>query len=156
MKNTINKKAIIYCRVSTKEQQNSLIAQEKICRDWASKNNYSIIKVFVEYGKSANTTKRTELTKMTDFCSKNKGKIDAVITYKIDRLSRNTDEYFSLKAIFSKLEISICSVMETIEGNPTNTLIESIYMAFNNYCKQTIINNRHRQLLWKKEQIKRQ
>ena len=49
------KNAVIYVRVSSKEQLegSSLETQEKICRDYASHNEYDVMKVFVEKGESA-------------------------------------------------------------------------------------------------------
>lgn len=55
------KRAVIYCRVSTKEQVeegNSLVSQEKICRDYANKHNYEIVRVFIEQGESAKNADR--------------------------------------------------------------------------------------------------
>ena len=43
-------KAIIYCRVSTKEQVEnfSLGSQEKACRDYAKRNNFEVDSIFIE------------------------------------------------------------------------------------------------------------
>jgi len=49
-----NKRAVIYCRVSTKEQVeegNSLATQEKICKEYALKNGYEVAELFIEQGK---------------------------------------------------------------------------------------------------------
>ena len=67
--NSTNEKrnAIIYCRVSTKEQVeegNSLVTQERNCREYAIKNNYNVVQVFIERGESAKTAERTELQKL--------------------------------------------------------------------------------------------
>ena len=50
--------AVIYCRVSTKEQAEkgfSLEAQEEKCKAFAKANNYAVDKVFIERGESAKT-----------------------------------------------------------------------------------------------------
>ena len=57
-------KAIIYVRVSTVEQARygySLESQEQLCIEYAKRNNYEILNVFVEKGESAKTTNRTAL-----------------------------------------------------------------------------------------------
>ena len=106
--NTTNlnkKKAVLYCRVSTKEQVedgNSLVVQEKACREYAEKNSYEIAEIFIEQGESAKTADRTELQKMLNYCSEKKNMVSVVIIYKIDRLSRNTYDYGSLKFFFKK------------------------------------------------------
>lgn len=57
-------KAVIYSRVSTKEQVeegNSLYSQERSCREYALKLGYDVSEVFVESGESAKTRDRKEL-----------------------------------------------------------------------------------------------
>lgn len=124
--------AVIYCRVSTTEQVKngaSLQTQEKICRSYAERNGIEVIKVFVEKGESAKTTDRTRLIEMIQFCTKNKKDIRHLIVYKLDRLSRNTGDYISLKAIFLKLGISVISTSENLEDTPTGRFAETMFAA---------------------------
>src|SRR6188474_2337981 len=96
------KRAVIYCRVSTKEQVeegNSLVTQEKLCREYALKHGYEIVHAFIEQGESAKTAERPELQKLLSFCAFRKNGIQALITYKIDRISRNTDDYSHLRIL---------------------------------------------------------
>jgi site-specific DNA recombinase len=126
---SIIKRIIIYIRVSTKEQVdegNSLATQEKACRDFAYKNGYEVVAIFVEEGESAKTTNRKELLKMIDYCSKHKGEIDAIVFYKIDRLSRDAADYLSLKALFKRLNIVLCSISEKLEDSPSGRFMETV------------------------------
>jgi len=128
MEQPTNKKAIIYCRVSTQEQAdegNSLTTQQRICRDYANKNGYEVAHVFVEEGESAKTALRTELQLLLKYCTQNYKEIDALIFYKIDRLSRNTDDYSQLRIFFSKFNIQMLSTSETFENNPVGRFIEN-------------------------------
>jgi site-specific DNA recombinase len=86
-------RAIVYCRVSTKDQLRnlSLATQEKACRDYCASNNYDVEKVFVEEGESAKTADRTELKRLLAYCRENKGRIHAVIVYSVSSLLKNTD-----------------------------------------------------------------
>lgn len=128
-----NKRAVIYCRVSTKEQVddgNSLVTQEKSCKEYALKNEYEVAEVFIERGESAKTADRTELQKMLAYCSNKKNPISVIIVYKIDRLSRNTYDYGSLKVYFKKYGIAIKSVSENLENTPTGNLMETMLSGF--------------------------
>lgn len=119
--------AIIYCRVSTQEQVlegNSLLSQERMCRQYAKNNGYEIDRVFVEEGESAKTTARTELQKMMKYCKMQEGKIDALLFYKIDRLSRDSHDYAGLKIFFASCRIKLVSITELIENNPLGHFIE--------------------------------
>ena len=129
MGQSVNKKAIIYCRVSTKEQVdegNSLITQERICRDYAHKNGYEVARVFIEEGESAKNAARLELQLMLKYCSQNRKEIEALIIYKIDRLSRNTDDYSQLRVFFQKTKILILSTTENFENNPVGRFVENM------------------------------
>jgi len=96
-------KAIIYCRVSTKEQAEtgySLEAQERACREFALKNDYKILKAFIEKGESAKTQNRTELQKLIKYSVQYKKEISALIIWKYDRLARNLSDQTELVKSF--------------------------------------------------------
>ena len=102
--------AIIYTRVSTKNQAEegySLAGQEKDCKTFAEMNGYKVSKVFVEKGESAKTQDRTELQNLMKFCIANKKNIDAIIIWKIDRLTRDIRDFYRLQEFFTKLNIWI-------------------------------------------------
>lgn len=126
--NETDRNAVIYCRVSTKEQVeegNSLKTQEKICIEYAQKNGYNVSKIFIEQGESAKTADRPVLQEMLKFCSMRSNKILAVIVYKIDRISRNTDDYSSIRILLKKYGVEIKSTSEMFENNPVGRFIEN-------------------------------
>lgn len=124
---------IIYCRVSTREQVEnglSLITQQKMCEDYADKNNLNIHTTpFIEKGESAKTLERTELKKMMDYVAKNKNDIGLLIIYRIDRLSRQTVDYQTIKILLKKYGVSIHSLSERIEDSPSGRMFETIMSA---------------------------
>src|SRR5258706_111314 len=127
--NQITKKAVIYCRVSTKEQVeegNSLVTQEKICKDYAYKNGYEIAEVFIEQGESAKTAERKELQRLIAYCENRKNQISNVIAYKIDRISRNVYDYSKLRISFKRHGIDIKSASEHFEDNPAGRFMDNI------------------------------
>lgn len=119
---------MIYCRVSTKEQVeegNSLSTQEKICRDYAQKHNYEIGEIFLEQGESAKTADRTELQKLLAYCADKKNCVQAVIIYKLDRLSRNTDDYSQIRLLLKRYGVEIKSTSEHFENTPVGRFMEN-------------------------------
>lgn len=119
---------MIYCRVSTKEQVeegNSLATQERNCREYAAKHGYEISATFIEQGESAKTADRTELKKLIAFCTK-KHAINAVIVYKLDRLSRNTDDYSHIRILLKQHHVEIKSTSEHFEDSPAGRFMENI------------------------------
>ena len=105
----MNKKAIVYCRVSTRDQVDgySLGAQEQVCLAFAEKNEIDVIKIFREEGESAKTADRTQLLKALEFCRDHKRGVDYFLVYKLDRFSRNVADSAALELQLAKYEIEI-------------------------------------------------
>jgi site-specific DNA recombinase len=127
------KTAVIYLRVSTEEQVDnfSLDTQEDICQKEAIKRGVEVIKVFREEGKSAKTiTGRPVLIEMLEYCRKNKKKIDAVIAYRVDRISRQTQDYLAIRKRLTECGITLISATEPTGNSPTEKLVETILAGF--------------------------
>ncbi|MFA6257737.1 MAG: recombinase family protein [Candidatus Paceibacterota bacterium] len=128
--NVVKKRAVIYVRVSTKEQVdegNSLSTQEKICREYCFKNDYDITEIFIEQGESAKTANRTELQKLLAFCSDKKNRVGVVVIYKVDRLSRSVEDYSHLRLFFKKYGIEIKSTSEYFEDTAQGKFMENMF-----------------------------
>ncbi len=121
------KNVLIYLRVSTKEQLDgtSIEVQNQICRDYALRNNLEVVRAFTEKGESAKTTNRTELKLMMDYVSKHRNEVHAIVFYKIDRLSRDTYDYASLKIFFNNFGTKLLSATENLEDSPVGRWVEN-------------------------------
>lgn len=127
------KEAVLYLRVSTEEQVDnfSLGTQEEICRKEASRMGMKIVKIFREEGKSAKTINgRPELVEMLKFCRQNKKTLGAVFVYRLDRLSRKTADYLSIRKSLISYQIQLISASEPTGTSPTDTLLETILASF--------------------------
>lgn len=90
MEITKNKKCILYCRVSSKEQEDrgySLEAQEKLLKDYALRNDLEMAKIFKISESASGKQIRKTFNEMLNFVRK--GKINIILCEKIDRLTRN-------------------------------------------------------------------
>jgi site-specific DNA recombinase len=124
-----SKRAVIYCRVSTKEQAdegNSLVSQERLCREYAIREGYTIVESFIERGESAKTADRKQLQAMLSFCENRKNSINDIVTYKVDRISRNTGDYLYIKVRLKKVNVGIKSITEHFDDNPAGRFMENI------------------------------
>jgi site-specific DNA recombinase len=52
--------------------------------------------------------------------------VQAVIIYKLDRLSRNTDDYSSIRMLMRRHNVEIKSVTENFENTPSGRFMENI------------------------------
>lgn len=122
-------RALLYTRVSTKEQVeegNSLPTQKRICERYAESNGIRVVGHYCEEGESAKTVNRTKLKEMMQYCTLNKNHVDAILIYRIDRLSRETSDYLQLKSFFGSLGIRVISASENIEDSPVGRFIENV------------------------------
>ncbi len=127
------KRAIIYLRVSTEEQVDnySLDTQENICVKEAERRGIEIIQVFKEEGRSAkNIIGRPVLIEMLESCRKNKKNIDALIVYRLDRLSRQTGDFLAIRKRLAEYQITLISASEPTGNSPTERFIETMLASF--------------------------
>ncbi len=85
------KTAVIYTRVSTKEQADknlSLDFQLKAIVEFASRNGFTIVERFGGTYESAKTDGRKEFDRMLSYARKSKGMVSHILVYTLDRFSR--------------------------------------------------------------------
>src|SRR5680860_900763 len=132
METTKNKKAIIYYRVSTEDQAQfgvSLEQQKNNCLSFAEREGWEVVKSFHDDGVSAKTVERPSLQAMLQYCSKNYKQIDYVVIYKVDRLSRNVNDYSNILFLLNKLNIKLVSTTEAIDDTPIGKFVGNIMAA---------------------------
>jgi DNA invertase Pin-like site-specific DNA recombinase len=82
--------AVIYVRVSTKEQTEnlSLPTQLRACEEYYRRQGYEILARFHEEGESAKSTDRSQLQNLLTFCRLNKGRVHFVVVLNLTRFAR--------------------------------------------------------------------
>ncbi len=129
----LKKKALVYIRVSSEEQVEnySLGTQEEICKRTARIKGLEVLEVFREEGRSAkNIVGRPELLRLLDYCRKNKKEIGAIIVYRIDRLSRQTEDFLAIRRKLTEYGIAIISANEPTGSSPSEKLLETVLAGF--------------------------
>lgn len=133
------KKAVIYCRVSSKQQVENghgLDNQEQKCRDYAIRQGHDVIKVFREEGISGGSINRPTFEEMADYISKINDEV-VVIFYDIKRLARDVILYYTLKQILASVGATVESPNFTFEDTPENELMEGFVALTGKYEKDT-------------------
>lgn len=105
------KKAVIYARVSSKEQERdgfSIPAQRKLLHDYAEKNGFKVVAEFCE-AETAKKAGRQKFQEMTAYLSKHTD-VKNILVEKTDRLYRNFKDYTQLDV--EQLDLSVHLVKE--------------------------------------------
>ena len=124
--------AVIYIRVSTKEQTDnlSLPTQLRACEEYCRREGFEILERFKEEGESAKTADRTELQRLLKFCRTNKGKVHFVVVFNLTRFARDKFDHFALRSHLKSLGISLRSATEPIDDTSTGKLMEGVLASF--------------------------
>ena len=86
-------KAVIYCRVSSREQEEtgySLPAQEKLLREYAERKGLNVVKVFSVAESASGAKQRIVFAEMMSYMEKSN--VHHLLCEKVDRLTRNLKE----------------------------------------------------------------
>ena len=129
------KQAVVYIRVSTKEQLQggSLATQLRTCMAYADSHDYEVVRVFQEEGESAKTADRSELQRMLAYCSERKGKVDASIVYSVDRFSRNVEDFITLGGVLRNLGIRLLLATQEVDDTPEGKMQVNMQAVFAQY-----------------------
>ena len=125
------KKAIIYCRVSSKKQAkegNGLESQEAMCRDYADRKGYHVVSVFSDdlTGKTAN---RGGLKEMLAFLRASKSEIIVLID-DLNRLARSLRTHYAIRDAVAKAGGKLESPKRVYADDPDDDLLEIMEAAF--------------------------
>lgn len=122
------KDAVIYCRVSTKEQIKnlSLSTQREICEDYCARNEVRVAKVFVEKGESASTADRPQFRELLAYCTEHRSHIGYVVVHSLSRFARNTADHHIVRALLGKHGITLRSATEPIDDTSSGRLLETV------------------------------
>jgi len=122
-------RAILYIRVSTEDQVagTSLATQEEACRAAAARGGFEVASVFRDEGESARTTDRPGL--MAALAAARKKDANALIVYKIDRLSRNQLDFLTIKTALLSWQVQLISATEPMTEDPAGRLTASLLAA---------------------------
>ena len=124
--------AIIYIRVSTKEQTEnlSLPTQLRSCEEYCRREGYVVLQRFREEGESAKTADRPQLQQLLKYCRTNKGKVHFVVVFNLTRFAREKYDHFALRSHLKSLGISLRSATEPIDDTSTGKLMEGVLASF--------------------------
>ena len=130
----IMKKAIIYCRVSSKrqvEEGHGLDGQESNCRHYADREKYKVVKVFKDEGISGGTIDRPGILEMLDYLETKATKDNqyVIIVDDLKRLARDVVGHIQLRKMIKSSHGILESPSHTFEESPEGSFIETLLAA---------------------------
>lgn len=134
-------KACVYTRVSTAEQATegySVEEQERMCKAAIESKGWEYVGTYSDPGISGRTMERDGLQAM--FGGISSGEVDAVVIYKLDRLSRKQKDTMAIiEDVFMKNGITLVSLNETLDtSTPWGRAMIGILSSFNQMESENI------------------
>jgi len=140
------KQAVLYLRVSTKEQLErdgggadgySIAAQAAACERKAESLGAGVAETFVERGESGKSAKgRPELQRMLQVLARDP--VDYVVVHKVDRLARNRHDDAVITMQIRGTGAQLVSVTENIDETPSGTLMHGIMSSLAEFYSQNL------------------
>lgn len=121
-------KAVMYLRVSTKEQAEegySIAAQAEACRRFIADKGWELVDEFLDRGESARTADRPQFQLMLQRLGEEVS-VRYLVVHKPDRLARNLEDHARVRAMLRKAGVQLISVTESIEDSASGKLVEGI------------------------------
>ncbi len=124
----------LYTRVSSRNQAeadySSLETQrERLEAYCKSQEDFTIYRVYEDGGYSADSLNRPALKEMLRDIRE--GKLNCVLAYKIDRLTRSVKDFHILMEVFDRTEVKFVSVTQSIDTqNPMGRLLRNVLLDF--------------------------
>ena len=131
----MTKKVVLYCRVSTKDQNCDRQISE--LRQIAKNHNYHIIDEYIDTGFSGSMKNRPELDRMMkDAFSK---KFEMVMTLELSRMGRSTKNLLEIVEKLKEKDINLFIANQQIDtSTPSGAMFFTIASAFVTYEKELI------------------
>jgi site-specific DNA recombinase len=135
----------VYCRVSTEAQAdkkfNSIEAQQQACESYVGLHREEGWMVHAEQyhdaGFSGSNTTRPALRRLLDDIKE--GKVDVLVVYKYDRLSRSMLDFLQLLDFFKQHGVSFVSVSQRFDtSTPVGEMTLNILLSFAQFERQII------------------
>lgn len=127
--------AVIYARFSsTKQEDTSIDAQVRACREYATAKGYTIIKVYSDEaisGKGSKTLRRKQYQAMLR--DSEKGQFNIVLVHKYDRIARNVGEHVSLDMRLTEAGVTLIAVAQDFGQTKESKIIKTLMWSLSEY-----------------------
>lgn len=134
-------RAALYCRVSTMEQVTegySIGVQKEKLQKYAEAQSYVIVGTYSDEGFSGKDLMRPEMERLINDVKANK--VDIVLIYKLDRLSRHVKDVLELVELFDKYKVTLYSLNENLDlSSPFGRAALKMSATFSELERETIV-----------------
>ncbi|ACL77370.1 recombinase family protein [Ruminiclostridium cellulolyticum] len=128
-------KCVIYARYSsTKQDEISIEAQVRACKEYAANRDYIVLKVYTDEAISGKGTKTQSRKQYQALLRDSKqGSFDVVLVHRYDRIARNVGEHVNLELKLSENNISLVAVSQDFGQSKEAKIMKTMMWALSEY-----------------------
>ena len=129
------KNAVIYARYSSdKQDEASIDAQVRACREYAASKGYAVLEVYADEavsGKGSKTASRKAYQKLLR--DVNKGRFDTILIHKYDRVARNLGEHVNLEKKLKDRAVELIAVAQDFGSSAEAKIMKTLMWSLSEY-----------------------
>ena len=132
--------AALYARVSSDRQDVdlSVAAQLRALRDHARKNDYMVVREFVDEAESGRIADRPQFRRMIDEASRPQAPFREILGWKFSRFTRKREHAVAFKSLLRRKGVWVVSITEHADDTPTGKLMEAIIESVDEFYSENL------------------
>ena len=131
----IHMKAVIYARYSSdKQDEASIDAQVRACREYAAGKGYAVLEVYADEaisGKGSKTSRRKAYQRMLRDAER--GLFQIILIHKYDRIARNLGEHVNLEKRLKDCHVELIAVAQDFGNSKEAKIMRTLMWSLSEY-----------------------
>ncbi len=130
----------LYARVSSDRQDVdlSVAAQLRALREYAQKNDYVVVREYVDEAESGRVADRPEFRKMIDEVAKPEAPFRKILVWKFSRFTRKREHAVAFKSMLRRKGVRVVSITEQADDTATGRLLEGIIESVDEFYSENL------------------
>ena len=131
----------LYARVSSDRQDVdlSVAAQLRALREYAHKNDYVVVREYVDEAESGRVADRPEFRKMIDEAAKPEAPFREILVWKFSRFTRKREHAVAFKSMLRRKGVRVVSITEQADDTATGRLLEGIIESVDEFYSENLL-----------------
>ena len=132
--------AALYARVSSDRQDVdlSVSAQLRALREYAEKNNYLVVREYIDEAESGRVADRPQFRQMLDAASADDAPFEEILVWKFSRFTRKREHAVAFKSMLRRRGVRVVSITEHADDSPTGKLMEAIIESVDEFYSENL------------------
>lgn len=133
--------AVAYARFSSDNQhEESIAAQLRAIREYADKENVTLLKEYIDEARSATTDDRPNFLRMVKDITTGRLEVDYVYVHKLDRFARNRYDSAIYRRELAQHGVKLIAVAQPTGDGPESIILEAMIEAMAEYYSKNLSN----------------